>query len=332
MTERLRWGVAGYGDVVTRRALPALRASGHQVNALWGRDPRRAAETARRHRIVLGTSRFDELLDRVDVVYVATPVASHLPLAVAAVRAGRHVLVEKPLRADLPEGIGPDAGSLARLARRHGVRAGVAYYRRLSPALVRLRAGLPAGRVRRVTVRFRQPFEPAPDHPMWWRTVRSVSGGGVLADAGSHRLDLLGWLLGPPVTVSARLADRFPGGAERRAELRLRWDPGARADCEFGWVGEECDELSLEWPGGAASAAPLDSGRLRWYRDGEVRDERFDPPGNPHGPLFDDFADAVRERRDPVCPLAEAMLVDRITAAAARSAARDGAPEPVPPA
>jgi predicted dehydrogenase len=249
----MRWLVLGYGDVVVRRAIPALTELGHHV-VLWGRRPARAAATAAR----LGVMPAGDLpaaLRTVDLVYVATPVATHLPLALLAVAAGRPVLIEKPMSGTLYDG-----RSVAELG---AATVGVAYYRRLSPVVQRLRAAVRDDPPVRASVRFASAFEPQPGDPMYWRTVASTAGGGVLADAGSHRSDLLCWLLGPPPAVRATLAARPPGGAERSA--------------------------------------------------------RAPPADNPHLPLFADFAAAVHERRPPVCPLTDALVVDRVLAAAERS-------------
>ncbi|WP_016910045.1 Gfo/Idh/MocA family oxidoreductase [Streptomyces xiaopingdaonensis] len=316
----MRWGVAGYGDVVARRVLPALRTLGEEPVALWGRDRRRAAEQASLH----GVDRADDdpavLLTGTDAVYVATPVSLHLPFAQAAMAAGLPVLVEKPLCGTVPRA-GVD------LPARGG--AGVAYYRRLAPAVRRMAYELAeagTGPVR-AEVRFRMPFAPGPDHSMYWRTDVRVSGGGVLADAGSHRVDLLLALLGPPAEVRARLTGRFPGGAERRAEVRMRWPEGDRADCLFEWSdGPPTDSFVVERGFRTVVLDPLDGGRLRRAdRDGVV--ELFLPPAeNPHRPLVADFVAAVAAGVPPVCPLTEAERVDAVLVAAARSDSAGGRP------
>ncbi|MEW2526804.1 Gfo/Idh/MocA family oxidoreductase [Streptomyces sp. NPDC047071] len=310
----MRWAVAGYGDVVERRVLPALRALGEEPVYLWGRDPDRAARVAARHGVRdSGSDERGLLGDEVDAVYVATPVARHVPLARAALAAGRPVLVEKPLAGGLDQ----DVGTAADLA--GGPTAAVAYYRRLAPAVRRLRAELAGWTPARVDVRFRCAFAPGPDHPMRWRTDPAVAGGGVLADAGSHRLDLLVMLFGRPDEVRGRLTDRFPAGAERRAEVELAWASGVRAHVVAEWGdAPPVDRFEVAGDGRTLTLDPLDSGRLRVRTAHGSREVTLPPVSNPHRPLIADFVAAVATGRPPACPVPDARIVDEIIAAAGR--------------
>jgi predicted dehydrogenase len=292
--------------------LPGLAELGQQACYVWGRDAERAEAAARRHGVPRGGADLAGLLADADAVYVATPVASHVPVALAAAQAGRHVLIEKPLAGNLPSG-GARIAAVTAAARRC---AGVAYYRRLGPAASQLQEAVAAGRPRRVRVDFRCAFEPSPGDPKRWRTDAGVSGGGVLADAGSHRLDLLLMLFGRPCEVAARRDRRFPGGAERRAVLRLRWPCGLEAQCRLEWSGEgpPRDSVTLQGDRAEVSLDPLDAGLAP----------------NPHVPLIADFVAAAqaaeRAAPPPACPVAEAMLVDDLIAAAERSSALRGLP------
>ncbi|MFI1677644.1 Gfo/Idh/MocA family protein [Streptomyces sp. NPDC020607] len=311
----MKWGIAGYGDIVTRRVLPALHALGEEPVALWGRDPHRAARTAERHAVARSGADVDVLLSGVDAVYIATPVVHHVPLARAVLAAGLPVLIEKPLAGGLGTG-----GTLDTAGRR----AGVAYYRRLAPAVRRLREELDAWTPDRVEVHFRCAFAPGPDDPMRWRTDPVLSGGGVLADAGSHRIDLLLHLFGRPRELTARLGDRFPRGAERRAELTLRWPSGLRAHCLVEWgEGPPVDRFRLTGGGRTLTLAPLDAGRIDAPPGPSLL---LPPPANPHQSLLADFVAAAATGKEPVCPVAEARLVDEVIVAAERSDAAGGRP------
>jgi predicted dehydrogenase len=314
----LRWGVAGYGEVVCDRALPGLAELGQNVAGIWGRDPERAAATAARYGAGRGFAEFGALLAEVDAVYVATPVAAHVPLALAALEAGRHVLVEKPLGGAL----GYDAGRLLSASR--GLVGAVAYYRRLAPAMLKVKE-LMAGRgPAELWSTFRGAFDPAPGDPKHWRTLRAVSGGGVLADAGSHRLDLLCWLLGRPATVHAKLARPFPGGAERSALLAAQWADGSTARLRCDWTGQG---LPLDAFGCAAddlvlSLPRLDCGLILGH-DGGTRLRLDLPPGpSPLVPVLRDFLRCADTGRAPACPLADAVAVDELIRSASEDTGR----------
>jgi predicted dehydrogenase len=148
---------------------------------------------------------------------VATPVSSHLKIATAAASEGCHVLVEKPLSVGLEE-----VGRLESFARSNGIRIGVGYYRRLMPAVGWLKEKIKAGAFgepREASVRFSVPFAPSPADPKAWRYDRAVAGGGVLADAGSHRMDLLSVLFGRPARLAATFSDFTAHDCERSAKV-----------------------------------------------------------------------------------------------------------------
>ncbi|MDG6102989.1 Gfo/Idh/MocA family oxidoreductase [Dactylosporangium aurantiacum] len=323
MGAAVRWLVAGYGDVVVRHSVPALRRLGAGVT-VWGRDPARAAAVAAGLGVEAAAD-FHRALDGVDLVYVATPVVTHVALAGAALAAGRHVLIEKPVAGAL----GGAAGLAARAEAARRI-AGVAYYRRLDPLLGALRQRVRGGGPWRVAVDFRDEFAPAADDPKRWRTDLAVSGGGVLADVGSHRLDLLCWYFGAPATVRATLAGRYPGGAERSAQLVLTWPDATTARVRAEWApGAPLDRLRLESADRVHTVSPLDGGRLATH--GEPP-RAFLVPDNRRLAMFADFMDAAAHGRAPVCPLADGLLVDRVLVAAAASDAHGGAEIPVPAA
>jgi 1,5-anhydro-D-fructose reductase (1,5-anhydro-D-mannitol-forming) len=192
------WGVAGCGWVARDHALPGLLAAGADVVALHDRSPdamvRMPVEAAR-------CSDLDEFLatSGMDAVYVATPNAAHRPFVEAAAAAGKAVLCEKPLAADLP-----DAEALVKACDAAGVLLGTAYDQRWHPAHVRLRERLAElGSVTAVRIVYCcwLPADWTPDgrpHDNW-RVDPAVAGGGAALDLAPHGLDLVGVLLGEDV-------------------------------------------------------------------------------------------------------------------------------------
>ena len=192
------WGVAGCGWVARDHAVPGLLAAGADVVALHDRS------TAAMARVPVAAQRCTDVeaflaVPGLDAVYVATPNAAHRPLVEAAAAAGKAVLCEKPLAADLP-----DAEALVAACDAAGVLLGTAYDQRWHPAHVRLRELLPElGTVTAVRIVYCCWLPPdwTPDgrpHDNW-RADPAVAGGGAALDLAPHGLDLVGTLLGEDV-------------------------------------------------------------------------------------------------------------------------------------
>lgn len=193
------WGVAGCGWVARDHALPALAAvAGARLVGLhdltseaMGRVPGdmgRETDLAR----FLATP-------GLDAVYVASPNAAHRQLVEAAAAAGKAVLCEKPLAADVD-----DAEAMVAACR--DVLLGTAYDQRWHPAHVTLREALPRlGTITAVRIVYAcwLPREWTPDGQPHtnWRVDAVVAGGGAAIDLAPHGLDLVGVLLGEDVEV-----------------------------------------------------------------------------------------------------------------------------------
>ena len=96
---KLRVGIVGMGWVATARHIPAFKRDGRStIEAVLDRDRSKAESAARRFRIPRFFNRLEEFLQApLDVVSVCTPPWTHASLVEAAIRAGKHILVEKPM-------------------------------------------------------------------------------------------------------------------------------------------------------------------------------------------------------------------------------------------
>lgn len=183
MTGTLRLGVLGAAAIAWRRTLPSL-PSGLRLAAVGSRDPARAARFTDRFGgvPVAGPA---AVLDRddVDAVYVPLPTALHAEWAAAALRAGKHVLVEKPLATTAA-----DAAELVGLARARGLllMENFAFlHHRTDRAVTDLLDAGTIGELRAVTAEFA--FPPLPDGDI---RHRPELGGGALLDAGVYPVRL----------------------------------------------------------------------------------------------------------------------------------------------
>src|SRR5262249_5198574 len=143
----------------------------------------------------------DEALNQAkfDALYVATPVFLHAPQTLAALRAGLHVLCEKPMALSFGQ-----AQSMVEGAAQNRRFLGVAYYRRAYPKVQRARELINRGAIGQPLMAFAACHSPWPDTSRRsWLLDPAKAGGGPLYDIGSHRIDLLNHFFGEPREVRA---------------------------------------------------------------------------------------------------------------------------------
>ena len=192
----------GFGCLTHVRA---LRAAGFEVVALVGRDPERTAERARRFDVPHALTSLSEALGRpgADVVSVATPPATHSPLVLEAVGAGRHVVCEKPFSVDAKE-----AEVMLAAAEAAGVVHLLGTEFRFSTGQALLRRAVADGAVgqpRLATFMLHMPLlaDPSAEVPDWWSDARQ--SGGWLGAHAAHVVDQVRCTLGEFSDVSAGL-------------------------------------------------------------------------------------------------------------------------------
>ena len=228
-----RLGLIGSGWI-SETYMTALRQvpEGDAV-AVWSRSRENAQRFAAKHHLPIATDRLDELLPHVDVVCVNSPNACHAEHAIAAARAGKHVIVEKPLAVSLEQG-----RAILEACRDAGV--GLAYAEELAfvPKFVRAREIIASGGLGDVRYITQREAHGGPYSP--WFFTRDEAGGGVLMDMACHSIECVRWLLDkPPVqSVSAQLETYDPARTQLddHAFVHLRFASGVRAHCEASWV------------------------------------------------------------------------------------------------
>lgn len=224
MNAEIRWGVVGPGRIA-ENVLPDFAHVPHaRVVAVASRSQERADAFAARHGIDRAHGSYAAILDDpdVDVLYVATPHAQHAALSVAALRAGKALLVEKSFTATTA-----GAAEVVETARQTGVFAMEAMWTRFQPAVVALRelvAGGAIGEVRAVQADLgvSREYDPAD------RLFALELGGGALLDLGVYVVSFAQLLLGSPQRVVAT-GSRFPSGVDAEVALLLGYDDGRAA-------------------------------------------------------------------------------------------------------
>ena len=173
---------------------------------LVGRDERAVKESADRYGWAEAATDWRSVIERddVDVVDICTPGDSHAEIAIAALEAGKHVLVEKPLANSVAESEAMVAAASGAAARGQCSMIGFNYRR--VPALALAREVIARGRigaVRQVRAAYLQDWLADEAAPMTWRLRRESAGSGALGDLGSHVVDQVQYLLSERVTSAS---------------------------------------------------------------------------------------------------------------------------------
>ncbi|QYH34933.1 Gfo/Idh/MocA family protein [Salinibacterium sp. M195] len=220
----LRWGVLAPGGIATDWVAALHANTDQRVVAVASRSADRAAEFAQKNGIARSYGSYEQLVadPDVDIVYIAAPNVFHRPLALLAIAAGKHVLIEKPLGIDAA-----DAQAIVVAARAAGVFAMEAMWTRFLPQTTIISQLLDAGELGDVTIvtaDFGANFGSPSEHPVFDPTM----GGGSLRDIGIYPVWFSQFVLGAPTSALAtgRMLDT---GVDGQASMILDHATGAQA-------------------------------------------------------------------------------------------------------
>jgi predicted dehydrogenase len=305
------WIVIGIGDITIRRVIPAIQ--GEPRSRLYGfvtRDPAKAAAYNAR-----AWQSLDEALSdpAIDAVYVGTPVFLHARQAIQSLRAGKHVLCEKPMAMNEAE-----AQAMVRAAEESGKLLGTAYYRRFYPKVLRAKQLLQAGVIGK-------PVGAELTCHMWfdgtgprsWLVDPGKAGSGPLHDIASHRIDVLNFLFGRPLDVAGQLSNSVHHYAvEDNATVMIEYEGGVRGVVDVRWhsrIGR--DECRIRGTEGEMEMSPLNGPELV-YPGGR---ENLPVAANVHLPLVENFVDAIAGKAVLASSGASAYWTDWVTERACKT-------------
>ena len=264
MTGRLRAGIVGAGFIGGVHA-HAVRAAGGVVSRAAGSSPKRAAQAAERLQAEHAAASAEELIaaEDVDIVHICTPNSLHVALAEMAIRAGKHVVCEKPL-ATTPA----DARRVVAMAAQAEAVATVPFVYRYYPTVREARARIgrgEAGRLRLLHGSYLQDWLSS-SGDMNWRVDPAVGGSSrAFADIGVHWCDLMEFTTGHRITrLTARLITAFQQrgsgdgvtavGTEDGATVLFETDGGAAGSVVVSQVSlGRKNRLWFSWDGATAS-------------------------------------------------------------------------------
>jgi predicted dehydrogenase len=198
-TTRVGVGVIGVGGISGQVHLPGLHlAPQAEIVALCDSDLTRLQQRAQEYHVSHIFTHYEELLDHpaVDAVVIATPTLLHAPIALAAIAAGKHVLVEKQLAMNYAEAL-----HMYEAAQQAGVRHMTAFTYRFVPAMRYLKHLLGRGTIGLPLHLRVARLQDLGDRDLGWRQQRALAGSGEVGDMGAHRIDFCHDLVGPIARV-----------------------------------------------------------------------------------------------------------------------------------
>jgi len=199
MTNPVRWGLLGATTIAREWMIGAIRTEGGDIVSIMSANAERGRDYAAAQGIPHATTSLDDLLGRVDAVYVATTNELHHVQVLAAADAKRHILCEKPLALTLA-----DARAMVATCREAGVVLATNHHLRNAATHRAMREAIAQGRIGRPL--FARVFHAVqlPPHLQSWRIKDPATGAGVVLDITVHDADTLRFVLGEePETVVA---------------------------------------------------------------------------------------------------------------------------------
>ena len=313
------FGIVGCGMISTFHARAIADVRGAKLVACF--DTREAAaEKFAADNHCKSYTRLDAMLadPNVDVVTIGTPSGAHMEPAVAAARAGKHVIVEKPLEITLKK-----CDRIIEACAKAGVKLAAIFPSRFHDSSIKLKRAIEGGRFGRLTIgdAYVKWFRTQAYYDSGaWRGTWALDGGGALMNQAIHSVDLLTWLMGPVVEIQANTATL--------AHERIEVEDAAAATLKFanGALGV-LEATTAAYPGylkrieihGSEGSAVLEEEDLKTWDFAKPRKEdkaileqmrnrkssgggASDPSAighHGHALQFRDFLDAVHKNRKP---------------------------------
>lgn len=333
-------GIFGLGMIADFHAQAIAHVKGARLVAVASRNADKARAFAQKHGAGWSGTSLAELVAQpgLDIVCLTTPASAHLEPALAAIRAGKHLVIEKPLEITVER-----TDELLRAADAAGVKIAAIFQGRFGEGAQTVKAAVEAGRFGRMVT--------ASAYVKWHRTAQyytgtrgtlTVDGGGACMAQAIHAIDLLQWFAGMPAEVFCWSTRRVHTGieAEDTASAALKFGDGALGTIEAStalWPGWQ---RRIELCGEHGSVAIEDDHITRWqFREERPGDEAIRAAKDGaalgsgasapnaisfvgHQRQIQDLVDAVREGRRPAVDGHEGRKAVAIVRAMYESAAR----------
>ena len=190
--KKIKWGIIGCGGIARKRTLPGMMLAEHgECVAIMDVNEGILKEVQEQFNVHKAYTNLEELLaqEDIDAVYIATPVFCHKDQVEKAAKAGKHILLEKPMGLTCAE-----AEEIRFIGEKYGVKLGVGFMMRFHDAHQRIKKLIEDGVIGDVVSAFAKFNCWSPVSDVKWRQTKAFSGGGSMMDMGIHCIDLLQYL------------------------------------------------------------------------------------------------------------------------------------------
>ena len=328
---KIKWGVIGAGGIADRRTLPGMMLSENcELVAVMEVFEDAAKKLAEKYNAKYYYTTAEELLanEEVEAVYIASPVKFHKEQVIAAAKAGKHVLCEKPIAVQLA-----DSNAALAACKENGVLAAAGFMMRYHSLHQKMKEIIARGKLGQIVSCRAQLNCWFPDIEGNWRQQRVHTGGGALMDMGIHCIDLLEYILDSKATRVVGMCETktFQYDIEDSANVLLQLENGAvcyvdnnynvpddAVACRLEIMGTKgsliAENTISQVEGGSLCCRFIDQGAYNAQQDRVETEvvEYLPQEGNMYAKELDSFSRSILENTPVVVPMEDAIHVQKV--------------------
>ena len=286
----INWGIIGCGDVTELKSGPAFnKINGSSLHAVMRRNAEKAADYAKRHHVDKWYDNAESLINDplVNAIYVATPPSTHEQYAIAAMKAGKPVYVEKPFSVD-----SLSARRIAEASKTLNIKLCVAHYRRQMPIFKKVKQLLEENYIGRILtisiVLYQHGMDASAEN---WRLDPQTSGGGYFHDLAPHQLDLIYYYFKAPVLIrGVSLNQSDKNKADDAVACTMLFENGAVMNGLWSFtvpVSEEKDICEITGKEGSIRFSVFNMKKITVRKNGNEEEINFDPLQHVQQPMIE---------------------------------------------
>jgi predicted dehydrogenase len=314
----VNWGIIGCGNVTEKKSGQAYnKVPGSKLVAVMRRDAVKAADYAARHHVARWYADAEDLLNdpEVSAVSIATPPASHLEYAIAALKKGLNVYVEKPVTRTAGE-----AQAMADAVEQYQGKLTVAHYRRALPMFLLVKdllAQNTIGDVRTVQIRMWKSIRPdlIAESATNWRVQPELSGGGYFHDLAPHQLDLMLYFFGEPEKYhgySLNQSNAYPADDHVCGEIVFKNKVVVNGSWSFNVADSQAIDLCEMIGTEGRISFPFFGNFVSWKNNFDEKTVNFIHPEHIQQPMIEKIVQYFRGKGPNPSPIGEAVTLMKI--------------------